>query len=67
MVAVSLDDRARLLAAEPQTYYLTEHYASYPAILVRLSQISHDSLRDLLTSAREQLIQQSRRRRRTAK
>jgi hypothetical protein len=67
MVTVSLDERSRLLATEPHTFYLTEHYASYPAILVRLSQISRDSLRDLLASARQQLIQKARQRRKTGK
>jgi len=46
MVRVSFDERERLLATEPRTYYLTEHYSGYPAILVRLSRISRASLRD---------------------
>ncbi|HLG53787.1 MAG TPA: hypothetical protein VI485_00565 [Vicinamibacterales bacterium] len=51
MVRISLAERAHLLADDPDTYYLTDHYSSYPAVLVRLSQISRDSLRDLLESA----------------
>src|SRR5262245_42378262 len=51
MVRISVDERARLLAEDPDTYYLTDHYSGYPAVLVRLSQISRDSLRDLLESA----------------
>ena len=51
MVRISFDERARRLATEPDTYYLTEHYSSYPAILVRLSKISRDSLQELLESA----------------
>ena len=48
MVRVSFDERARLLAAEPRTYYLTDHYLKYPAVLARLSQLTRNSLRDLL-------------------
>ncbi len=48
MVRVSFEERARLLAAEPDTYYVTDHYLKYPAVLVRLSRISRDALRDLL-------------------
>ena len=51
MVRISFDDRARLLAAEPDAYYLTDHYSNYPAILVRLSKISRNSLHDLLGTA----------------
>jgi hypothetical protein len=35
---------------------VTEHYASYPAILVRLSQMNRDSLRGLLEGARQFVI-----------
>jgi hypothetical protein len=48
MVRVSFDERARLLAAEPRTYYLTDHYLQYPAVLARLSRLTRNSLRDLL-------------------
>lgn len=67
MVRVSFAERARLLAEEPRTYYLTEHYASYPAILVRLSQMSRDSLRGVLEGARQFVIAKPRKRRRWAK
>jgi hypothetical protein len=55
MVRVSVEERERLLATEPRAYYLTEHYVGYPAILVRLSRVSRDSLRDLLESAAKQI------------
>ena len=64
MVRVSFDERSRLLATEPRTYYLTEHYASYSAVLVRLSGISRDSLRDLLARARERMLETTRKRKR---
>ncbi len=51
MVRVNAEERERLLATEPDTYYITEHYVGYPAILVRLSRVSADALRDLLASA----------------
>jgi hypothetical protein len=46
-----LDDRAELLAAAPDDYYVTDHYLGYTAVLVRLSRISSDVLRDLLGMA----------------
>mgnify|MGYP001213407929 CR=1 FL=1 len=47
-VRLSFEQRDELLAAEPKTYYLTDHYVDYPCVLVRLASIREDSLRDLL-------------------
>jgi hypothetical protein len=35
IVRVDFDQRAELLAAEPDVYYITDHYKDYPAVLVR--------------------------------
>jgi hypothetical protein len=51
VVRVDFDDRAELLAADPALYYLTDHYVGYSAVLVRLSRINPDALRDLLGMA----------------
>jgi hypothetical protein len=51
VVRVSRDDRAELLAADPEVYYVTEHYEGYDAVLVRLACVSPDVLRDLLGMA----------------
>jgi hypothetical protein len=53
MVRISLKRRDALLAKSPETYYLTNHYAPYPAILVRLSRIKRASLKELLTESWE--------------
>jgi hypothetical protein len=52
-LAVMMDfaDRDALIEDDPDTYYLKEHYLSYPCVLVRLSRIRADSLRDLVTGA----------------
>src|SRR5271156_7039 len=51
MVRVNFDDRAELLAADPDVYYVTDHYLNYTAVLVRLSRVTPDVLRDLLGMA----------------
>jgi hypothetical protein len=51
VVRVDFDDRAELLAAAPDVYYLTDHYLGYSAVLVRLSRIKPNVLRDLLGMA----------------
>jgi hypothetical protein len=48
---VDFDDRAELLAADPDVYYVTDHYVGYTAVLVRLSRVNPDVLRDLLGMA----------------
>ena len=50
-VRVGFDDRAELLAAAPDVYYVTDHYVGYSAVLVRLSSVTPDLLRDLLGMA----------------
>ena len=39
------------MAADPDVYYLKDHYVNYPCVLVRLSRIHPDALRDLLGMA----------------
>jgi hypothetical protein len=48
VVCVDFEDRAELLVADPDVYYVTDHYVGYNAVLVRLSCINRDVLRDLL-------------------
>lgn len=47
-VRVDFEQRSALLAEAPDTYYVTDHYRNYPTVLVRLSRIRPDQLRDLL-------------------
>ena len=42
-------ERQWLIEDAPETYYLTDYYRRYPLVLVRLSRIDRDALRDLLT------------------
>jgi hypothetical protein len=51
VVGMAIDQREELLAADPDTYYLTDHYRNYPWILVRLPRVHPDALRDLLRGA----------------
>jgi hypothetical protein len=48
VVCMPIADRDELIAADPATYYLKPHYEDYPCVLVRLSRIEPDPLRDLL-------------------
>lgn len=50
-VCIDFADRDELIAAEPDVYYLKDHYVDYACVLVRLSRIHPDALRDLLQAA----------------
>ncbi len=51
VVRMDADDRAELLAEAPDMYYVTDHYIGFDAVLVRLSRVNPDVLRDLLSMA----------------
>jgi len=50
-IRLDFDHRDELIAADPATYYLKDHYVNYPCVLVRLSRIHEDALQDLLLMA----------------
>jgi hypothetical protein len=50
-VRIDLVERARLIAAAPSVYYVTDHYLNHSTVLVRLSHVDRKSLRDILTKA----------------
>jgi len=51
VVMMDFADRNALVHDDPATYYLKEHYLNYPCVLVRLSRVSADALRDLVAGA----------------
>jgi hypothetical protein len=51
VVMMDFADRDALIEDDPGTYYLKDHYLNYPCVLVRLSRVKADALRDLVTGA----------------
>ena len=51
VVMMDFADRDALVEDDPDTYYLKDHYLNYPCVLVRLSRVRADALRDLVTGA----------------
>jgi hypothetical protein len=51
VVMMDFADRDALIEEDPHTYYLKEHYVGYPCVLVRLSRVHADALRDLVIGA----------------
>jgi hypothetical protein len=50
-VMMDFEDRDALIAEDPRTYYVKQHYLNYPWVLVRLSRVGTDALRDLVIGA----------------
>ena len=62
VVRVGFEERDGFLEDAPDTYYLTDYYRTYPLVLVRLSQVDEDALRDLLSVSRRLTLAKARKR-----
>ena len=50
-ITVSVDEREMLMAAAPETFFITDHYRNYPRVLVRLGNVERGTLNRLLIQA----------------
>jgi hypothetical protein len=48
VVSVDFDQREEMMRTSPEKFYITDHYLKYPWVLARMSEVTHDELRDLL-------------------
>ena len=51
VVRTEFEEREGLLEDAPETYYVTDFYRRYPLVLVRLSLLKRDVLRELLAGS----------------
>lgn len=51
VIKVEPDHRAFRMKVDPETFFITDHYRDTPWMLVRLSTVAPDDLRDLLEEA----------------
>jgi hypothetical protein len=61
VVRCEIEDRELFIEDAPETYYVTDYYARYPVVLVRLSEVNADALRDLLSVSRAMAMAKARR------
>jgi hypothetical protein len=59
-----IEDREALIADDPDTYFLTDHYVNYPWVLARLSTINPAALRDVVVMAHRYALADKRKTRR---
>jgi hypothetical protein len=48
VVRASFEQRDEMIAADPKTYYTTDHHRNYPWVLARISKLHPDAVHDLL-------------------
>lgn len=51
VLRMPFDRREEMMADEPETYFITDHYRNYPWILVSLARVRADALAELLNLA----------------
>ena len=51
VLKLDFDQREVLMNADPQTFYITDHYRNYPMMIVRLASVDPADLQELLEEA----------------
>ena len=51
VIKIEPDQRVMRMRADPKTFHITDHYLNYPWMLVRLSTVALDDLRELIEDA----------------
>ena len=59
----SFEERAALLATHPETFFITDHYLNWPAVVVRLLNAKTKVLRAAVTAAWERAGSKARKKR----
>jgi len=51
VLKTTFERREEMMAADPETYFITDHYREYPWVLVSLEHVAEEALLDLLRIA----------------
>jgi hypothetical protein len=51
VLKIGFDAREMLMKAEPETFFITDHYAGYPHVLVRLPRVGREQIESLIEEA----------------
>ena len=51
VVKLGFDERDMLMEADPEAFFVTEHYRNYPSVLVSLAKVHAPTLRRLIEQA----------------
>ena len=62
VLPVPFDRREEMMALDPETYFITDHYREYPYLLVSLARVQPEALPDLLNLAYRTALKPKKRR-----
>jgi len=62
-----IEQREALIAEDPDTFFLTDHYVNYPWVLARMSAINPAALRDVVIMAHRNALADQRKGRASSK
>jgi hypothetical protein len=48
VVKTDYDEREALMEADPEAFYITDHYVGYPMLVVRLTRVARDDLESVI-------------------
>lgn len=51
VLKTTYEEREELMAHDPETYFITDHYLNYPYILVSLARVNEDALKELILTS----------------
>lgn len=51
VLVVRTDDREKWLKADPETFFITDHYRNYPTMLINLERVDPNTLKQILVDA----------------
>ncbi len=51
VVPMPIADRRVRIAADPEVFFVTDHYVAYPYVLIRLANVIREDLRELLQNS----------------
>jgi hypothetical protein len=66
VVRAPFELRDALMESDPETFFITDHYQNYPAVLVRMAKVGRTELAALFLAGREFVTSSSKRSRRVA-
>ncbi|WP_426669724.1 MmcQ/YjbR family DNA-binding protein [Mucilaginibacter sp. McL0603] len=51
VLVVRTEERDKWMQADPETFFITDHYRNYPTMLIKMDRVQPDDLKQLLTDA----------------
>ena len=61
VLRMPFEKREELMAADPETYFITDHYREYPCVLVSMAKVHPDALSGLLKMAYQAALSEKKR------